>query len=80
MDRTTELKLIMKACFREESIKRRDITSKGSPIYGEKSHDCAAVLCIVEQDIEKKITRLIEGESIYDILPTLENEQDYDKV
>jgi hypothetical protein len=78
MTEITAVKLIIKACVREECIKRRDMTSEGKPIYGEKSHDSAATLIIVEQDIEKKIERLLGGESIYTILPELEDENVYD--
>lgn len=78
MNNETAIKLIIKACVREECIKRRDMTSEGKPIYGEKSHDSAATLIIVEQDIEKKIERLLGGESIYAILPELEDESVYD--
>lgn len=79
MNIETAIKLIIKTCFHEEAIKRRDMTSEGKPIYGEKSHDSVATLIIVEQDIGKAIDRLMKGESIYNIIPNLESEADYDK-
>lgn len=79
MTNETAIKLIIKACVNEECSKRRDITSNGSPVYGANSEQATAVLIIVEQDIEKKIERLLKGENIYSILPELESEAEYDK-
>ncbi len=79
MEATTAIKLIIKNCIQEECVKKRDMTATGSPVYGYNSQQANAVLIIVEQDIEKKIERLLKGESIYEIIPELEDEKIYDK-
>lgn len=73
MKLSTAMKLIIKSEFANEMNKRRDMTERGTPVFGEISHATKAILLIVEDEIEKKIKRLIIGkESIYSILPHIE--------
>lgn len=79
MKLSTAIKLIIKSEFASEMNKRRDMTEKGSPVFGEISHATKATLLIVEDEIEKKIKRLInQKENIKSILPHLKSEEEFD--
>ncbi len=80
MNNITALKLILKSCINEECGKRRDMTDKGSPVYGHHSEQAKAVLLIIEDEFEKKVRRYELGEDIYKIVPGLEDENEYDKM
>lgn len=79
MTTETAMKLIVKSEFADEMNKRRDITPNRSPVFGETSAATKATLLIVEDEIDKKFKRLINGEDIYSILPNIKHEKIYDK-
>lgn len=79
MKNETAMKLIVKDAIKQELVKRRDMTSNGSPVYGDYSEQAKAVLLVVEDQIDKNFQRLEKGESIYDIVPGLEHETKYDQ-
>lgn len=78
MKLSTAMKLIIKSEFANEMNKRRDMTERGTPVFGEISNATKATLLIVEDEIEKKVKRLIIGESVKSILPHLKSEEEFD--
>lgn len=79
MEQTTGIKLIIRNEIKEEANKKRDIGTKGEPIFGDKSNAVSAAFICLEDEIEKKIKRYLDGEDINSIVPNLEDEETYDK-
>ncbi len=79
MNDITKAKLIMFDAFKNEIMMKRDLGEKGAPEFGEKSKAVQLALIHLEGELEKQIKRLSNGESIYEIVPGLEDEHIYDK-
>ncbi len=79
MEQTTGIKLIIRHEIKEEANKKRDIGTQGETIFGEKSNSVSAAFVCLEDEIDKKIKRYLDGEDINSIVPGLEDEEEYDK-
>ncbi len=59
MKLSTGIKLIIKSEFADEMNKRRDTTEKGGPVFGDLSAQTKAAMVVLEDEIDKKVKRLL---------------------
>lgn len=69
-------RLIALHVLEEEKLKKRDVGANGKPEFSELSKSFANGITHIETEIDKLITRLKRGETIYEILPKLINEEE----
>lgn len=79
MELTTGMKLIARYIIKQTTSQKRDTTSTGAPVFGDVSNSVAAVLVHMETEIEKQWKKYLQGEDINNLVPDLEDEEEYDK-
>jgi hypothetical protein len=68
-------RLIVLSILAEEKAKTRDMEPNGSPFWGPLSRSFSDGITHIETEIDKKISLLENGVTIYEILPALIKEE-----